>query len=436
MKRFAILCMMIMLLVMGCGSKETAEAVVEPESVKTESEETVLEQEATTIVEEYESDEEEFNILDYKKAILPDPSIYMLRPYDVKEVDGNLQSVEFYLEPEEETIAMQYIDHLLEGDYYLEEIKIYHDESDTAKTCAAFLRYNGDAEIEMMDMDYHDAHVFVGVRTEKGKETHMLLMAPTDFYLYTEKAHADQTEIPGWDPEEEEKTVYAESDSANESEAGAANTGSEVHIDPSSKLLPDLMYYLNTRGTSPHKSDGGMQYGFQDLPLEYKNILEEELLALLQENRFQLNLINQYRNDITEKTYYDIYEFSYTGTSGMTPLNTDTAGCNVKLAFQCYTKKDKVNIIINYSKEFELIDSGEVTSLVVEARGGTVGDGTIGNWNPQQAEFTKKDCWTCDGDGECTRCNGYSYIWRNDIKSDCTRCSGGRCPSCGGTGKR
>ena len=52
------------------------------------------------------------------------------------------------------------------------------------------------------------------------------------------------------------------------------------------------------------------------------------------------------------------------------------------------------------------------------------------------------DCFTCGGDGDCPKCNGYgtqsNYAGAGDyVDSVCSRCYGGRkCPTCGGSGKR
>ncbi|MBQ8280409.1 MAG: zinc-ribbon domain-containing protein [Roseburia sp.] len=52
------------------------------------------------------------------------------------------------------------------------------------------------------------------------------------------------------------------------------------------------------------------------------------------------------------------------------------------------------------------------------------------------------DCLTCDGDGDCPKCNGYgtqaNYAGAGDyVDSVCSRCHGSRtCPTCGGSGKR
>ena len=426
MKRFILLILtVLMLFQMGCGAEESTEPVAEMEITETENvEEAMSSEDETKERVEEDTDEEEFDYLDYVKAVLPDPSLYMIRPYEEKTESDGVQTIVFCLEEYEETLAFQYLEYLLDGDYFMEEIETYRGESDTARLCSVYLAYTGDEQIEVIEgLEEKNCHVAVNIYTEKGNETNMTIVCSTDFYLMTSGEHADQSLVVYPEPESEPEPESIE----NKPEGSAS---------PSSKELPDLRYFLNTSGSSPHSDDGGMQYGFQEIPLEYKETLKNELLTLLQEDRYQLKLISSYRNDLTKNTYNEIYEFTYTGTSGLTPLSGETDGCHVLLLFGSYTKKDNLKIIINYSKEFELTDPGERTSLVVEAGGSFGGGGDIGNWDPEQPEFTKKDCFTCDGDGKCTRCNGYGYIWRNDIKSDCTRCSNGRCPTCNGSGKR
>lgn len=431
MKRFMMMLLAVMLLsLMGCRAEEVSTQQSEEWSESIVQSDTMQGKEVEEI-------------------ILPDPASFLGIQPDVSEEDsdGKLRRI-FYLAPEEETLALQYQEILCAGGYPLEIIEYKEDDYDNWRSHMLYLEYTGLGQVSKFNMTVNDCQVYVGISIE-GEEAKMIAVYADGISLADTGERADSSMIIQADPEPETKSelesetepkLEAEPEPEPEPEPDPEpepeSLKQEVIVNPSSKELPDLMYFLNTMGTEPHKSDGGMQYGFRELPLEYKDVLETELLDLLLENRYQLELVNSYENQITEKTYNVIYDFSYTGTSGLTPLNTDTEGCHVRLTFGCYTKKQQLKIMINYSKEFELTDSGEKTALVVEAEGSTGGGSSIGNWDPGQAEFTKKDCLKCDGDGDCTRCNGYGYIWRDGIKSDCTACNRGNCPKCHGSGKR
>jgi len=433
MKRFILLLLaLLMMFQAGCSSEgaaaEQTEVPAQSDAVETEEEVQVSEETAVT---------------EQAIIILPDPEYFLYVKAAESQVDptGKRKRV-FYLSPEEETLALQYIDKLMEEKYCLEPIEITEDESDKAHVKAVYLKYTGDGQIGDLEMEPHTCQVFAGVRMDKGDKTNLTIYYGSGFSLEDTGERADHSLVV-W-PEPKSTPAPAPAPAPTPAPVPKPDPKPEPEpvkpaatVDTSSKKLPDLRSFLNISGTSPSKNDGGMQYGFSDIPLEYKDTLESELIGLLKKDGYQLKLITSYRNDLTENTYNDIYEFTYTGTGGLTDINSDYADCNVRISFGCYTKKDTLKIIINYSKEFDLVDPGSRTSLTLMS-GGSSGKGSssTGSWDPQQAEFTKQDCFTCNGDGDCTRCNGYGYIWRNDIRSDCTRCSSGRCPTCGGSGKR
>ena len=181
----------------------------------------------------------------------------------------------------------------------------------------------------------------------------------------------------------------------------------------------------------------GRRWQFQDIsPYESLEELTAELLALLQEPRWQLELVDEDHSvfETGDMNGSDTYYFKYTGTAELTQIE-DHLGVrldHVNVVFYHTAVYDKYTIDIFRSPELEAVDPGSRVSADVGA--------------PQKEEASDEDdfwekCSSCHGSGRCTRCNGSGEVDKFQaglgwVELDCTSCSGGKCRWCGGDGKR
>lgn len=101
-------------------------------------------------------------------------------------------------------------------------------------------------------------------------------------------------------------------------------------------------------------------------------------------------------------------------------LRSQSTG-QVRVKVNSYTAWDKCTIVVEFSD-----------GITMEGfSGGTGGSSDDDFWD---------ECSACHGSGDCTHCGGDDKVSKFQagigwVELNCTFCSGGRCPTCGGTGK-
>ena len=207
-------------------------------------------------------------------------------------------------------------------------------------------------------------------------------------------------------------------------------------VDPADHVFPDLEAFFGLP-LEEDRAHGvrGWRWQFEDMePYDQLEAVEAELIALLLEPRWQLELVDK---EVSVYESGDInpiahYYFRYTGTAELT-LIEDVIGVRL----------DHVNVVIYHSPmygsytidifrspELEAVDPGSRISADVGA--------------PEQEEGTEDDFWekcsSCHGSGKCTHCSGKGEVRKFQaglgwVEQDCTLCNRGKCRHCNGTGK-
>lgn len=197
-----------------------------------------------------------------------------------------------------------------------------------------------------------------------------------------------------------------------------------------SAVLPNTARFLGKKG-STNGPDSCRRTTAGKLDYATFSVAEEELLALLQESRYQLSLTGS-EVIADDESFHDwAYYFVYTGSNEAVQLlakNGETFPYHVKLLFEHYREVDEVNISLYYCDAFTLEETGQTSSAV---SGGSSGESS-----------GEKDCWYCGGSGRCPTCHGSGTVrnWvpgtTDYMEQSCTDCySPGKCRMCGGSGR-
>jgi len=211
----------------------------------------------------------------------------------------------------------------------------------------------------------------------------------------------------------------------------------EEPVDPASHIFPDLEAFFGLPLEKDQAYNArGWRWQFEDLhPYDQLEAVKDELLALLQEPRWQLELVDEQHSvyETGDMNGSDGYYFKYTGTAELTQIE-DYLGVrldHVNVFFYHTAAYDKYSIDIFRSPELEAVDPGSRISADV----GEPEKEDISGDN----DFWEK-CSACHGSGDCTHCSGSGTV-RNFqaglgwVKQDCTLCNRGKCRYCNGTGK-
>lgn len=115
-----------------------------------------------------------------------------------------------------------------------------------------------------------------------------------------------------------------------------------------------------------------------------------------------------------------------------------------------YYDTDSDAVFYLYAEPFsgdaiEMLFAADLKSVVSES--GSSGSSSSSGVVSSDSNWDKSvlDCLTCHGSGNCTKCNGYGFLYtytyvdgaRAQIKKTCSSCHGSMdCRTCGGTGKR
>lgn len=331
-------------------------------------------------------------------------------------------------------LGKQYVELALSDPYEFSLISSHETDKERALYENYYLAYTGSDDVGAVRMQ-ETCQLYVGVHNYKNKdEVHIRVVAVNGLFAWDNGDRADLSAFLAPAPSP------AISPSPSASATPSAQPQASSSVSASSTLLPDLSSFYSRSPSAYEEDNGGMHLSFSDMPYSEYPVLLEETLALLQNDRYQLELVDTRSRNITKKTFQERYDFHYTGSRSLALLTDglDEGQYHVQLIVTRYTKAQEVKVSLNFCTDFQLEDPGTRTSASV-AGGGSSGGGSSGGStgrDPNVADFARLDCLTCHGDGDCNKCNGYGYIWKDDIRSDCTRCSSGNCPACGGSGKR
>ena len=249
-----------------------------------------------------------------------------------------------------------------------------------------------------------------------------------------------------------------------EQEEGQEEVQNDVQhevVDPSATLLPDIRNFLYV-----YKEDesagwlGGRKISFNGcMPIAAYETVQEELLNLLQEEKYQLTL-RESRLDPHQGIPAPQYYFDYIGSGDIADVTDKYEEMRYDVLLQMYLHEEDgyFSFVLHYADGFVLTDPGSRTTRDVrDKRDGGTGDviseppsgnssygyfygenGSAQSGNGDNDFFEK--CSACHGSGRCTHCGGDDEVKKFQaglgwVEQNCTFCTGGRCRSCGGSGK-
>ncbi len=222
-----------------------------------------------------------------------------------------------------------------------------------------------------------------------------------------------------------------------DSTSSTASTESKETVDPADHIFPDLEAFFGLPLEEDHAHGArGWRWQFEDIePYDQLEAVKTELLTLLQEPRWQLELVDEQHSvyETGDMNGSDMYYFKYTGTAKLTQIE-DYLGVrldHVNVVFYHIAVYDKYTIDIFRSPELEAVDPGSRVSADVGAPPKEGGSDDNDFW---------KNCSACHGSGKCTHCNGKGEVRKFQaglgwVEQDCTLCNRGKCRYCNGTGK-
>lgn len=147
----------------------------------------------------------------------------------------------------------------------------------------------------------------------------------------------------------------------------------------------------------------------------------------------------------------DTYSFDYTGSGTVRVFDTDSRHgldddeCTdiVLFIWSCHFGSTGGEIHFIFSDSLTFYDAGDRTTREIKpyedadtsssSSSSSLSSSGSSDWN-----YTGVlDCLTCRGSGDCTKCNGYGYVYYAGVRQSCTKChQSGNCSACGGSGKR
>ena len=210
----------------------------------------------------------------------------------------------------------------------------------------------------------------------------------------------------------------------------------EETVEPADHVFPDLEAFFGLPLEKDQMYDArGWRWQFQDVtPYDQLEAAAAELLTLLQEPRWQLELVDEQHAvyETGNMNGSDAYYFQYTGTAELTQIK-DSLGVrldHVIVVFYHEAVNDRYTVDIFRSPELEAVDPGSRVSADV---------GVPETEAAAEDDFWEK-CSSCHGSGKCTHCSGKGTVKKfqaglGRVELDCTLCSRGKCRHCNGTGK-
>lgn len=366
-----------------------------------------------------------------------------IRPVSVTS-DREYYYARYSLGPGGMDIVHQYIDLLTEGDYGLVLLKSNCSEDSQGISEYYYFRYEGDAAVKPV---WDDQQWHIAVEADLNKTTDKAYISAKyspDFYLKDDGHRANLSRVtetiilPTPEPTPQpapQPTPVPAAKPQQETVTHTAPRAPVVTVDKNASYIPEFSAFLS-KSPSEEKDRyyGGTRKYYQKLPLDTQNTVVSEVLALLDNDRYQLELIEKVDADNRIE-----YNYRYTGNVGMDSIHSKNDGTRYyNLQFTVYNKNNDngyYGIHFHYAPQFTEENVGYTVSAGLPGGSGG-GGGTVDFEGGDIPEFSKLECLTCHGTKDCPSCSGRGFKVVDDINKDCTRCNRGTCPACGGTGTR
>ena len=177
---------------------------------------------------------------------------------------------------------------------------------------------------------------------------------------------------------------------------------------------------------------------------EGKQVLDEMIALFTDEYPFKL--IRTIKDDYISSSavvFYRYY-FDYTGTNpkidGFSEkYDKEWIECDLSMSFYYNFPAGWIMVSLYSDPDFDLKDYGYRASQLPTDYTGASDDQLASVSNPNWNKDVLP-CTGCDGDGDCSECNDFGYLWSSASDSfdrNCWRCNNsGICQYCYGTGKR
>jgi len=400
---FAALLVLLMMLQTGCGgdSAESKEPQITPPVQEVEQ----------------SSDAKQAPVL-----VLQDPLAFLGGSTLTEEqtaTDG-IRKLTFKLKPEEDVLALQYVELLQNGAYKVEKVEIVESENDTAQAYACYFKYVGEGTLPVLEMGENPCSLFIGIRRDEGKETTFVLIYPKGVGFADWGARADR---PAAEPEViPEPTPEPSPEPTPTPRPTPTPTPQPQKIGP--EVIPDFLEHdisgVFRAGTSAFGNavcflaDGNDHFA-----------VAEAYVQLLVDMGYRIT-----KTDEKVKRTWSRYQWNLYHDGVDSETIEDDTHVRVKILSRANDGNPKTEISIGYGEGITY--GGEE-----QYGGGGGGSGGGGSWDPYIPDHSKLPCLDCDGTGDCDECGGYGYVGYGDARAACGRCHrSGDCRTCGGSGTR
>ena len=340
-----------------------------------------------------------------------------------------------------EVLIDQYIDAITSADYNLNLAETYVKEKEDVTHKYYYIAYDGENNGYFGNVEYH-INIAVSSYAYDGKAE--VTCGFAQGFEYVDDGHrADFAKMNVKPAKTPEPTPTPEATPQPEAAPGTETTQTTTQpvqlapADKNSSVIPDFTAFLNRR-TSEDKDRyyGGTRKYYQKIPLDTQETVVQEILNLLGQYRYQLQLIEKVHTD----NRID-YNYRYTGNVSMDMIhskNDDSRYYNLQFTvFNRANDNGTYSVHFHYSPQFNEENVGYTVSADISTGASGGGGGTIDHNGIFIPDHSKLQCLTCDGDGDCNTCGGTTYVGFGDARAKCGTCRGsGDCRVCGGSGTR
>ena len=339
-------------------------------------------------------------------------------------------------------LVQQYVDMLVYGGYDIALGDTHTSEDGTV--VYYYLDYTGDSQVRTapgsskwritISVTSFEKDEYAIVTAKYSPDLYIAYNGKTADYSTVTKPVTTPTPTPRPTPKPTAKPAVP-AQSGNSQAGDSSQTGSSS-VNKNASYIPDFTAFL---GKSPSEDKdryyGGTRKYYQKLPLDTQSTVVSEVLALLDNARYQLELIEKV--DANNRIEYN---YRYTGNVSMDSIHSKNDESRYyNLQFTVYNKNNDngyYGIHFHYAPQFSEENAGYTVSVSLPGSSGG-GGGTTDFEGGGLPDHSRLQCLTCDGDGDCNKCGGSTYVGYGDARAKCDRCRGtGNCHTCGGTGTR